>query len=83
MRTFFGVKSSEALVFLVCAIAYIAIVFAWNLSGIPSTNMSFIKDNTPAVISDLPPQSISKFVVTSSLYLIALVYALLSSRKVI
>jgi hypothetical protein len=81
MRTFFGVKSSEALVFLVCAIAYIAIVFAWNLSGIPNTNMAFIKDNTPTPISDLPPQSISKFVVSSSLYLMALIYALVSVAR--
>jgi hypothetical protein len=81
MRTFFGVKLGEAIVFLICAIAYVVIVFGWNLSGIANSSMSFIKDNTPAVISDLPPQSISKFVVSSSLYLMALVYSLVSVAR--
>ncbi len=78
MRTFFGIKPNEVILFLICLIVYVAIVFIWNLSGIASSNMSFIKDNAPAVISDLPPQSISKLVVTSSLYLMALAYALVS-----
>jgi hypothetical protein len=78
MRTFFGIKPNEVILFLICLIVYAAIVFIWNLSGIASSNMSFIKDNAPAVISDLPPQSISKLVVTSSLYLMALAYALVS-----
>jgi hypothetical protein len=77
MRTILGVKSNEAILFAVCAAIYLAIVFAWNLGGPADSNMSFIRGVVP-VIGELPPQSISKLVISSSLYLMAVVYALAS-----
>lgn len=75
MRTFFSVDRRDLIPFTVCALLYAAIVFGWNLSGIADSDMAFIRGTVP-VIGDLPPQSISKLVVTSALYLLALVYAL-------
>src|SRR5207253_9170582 len=77
MRTFFGIDRRELILFVVCALGYAAIVFGWNLSGTADDpSMSFIRGTIP-VIGDLPPQSVSKFVITVGLYLMALVYGLL------
>jgi hypothetical protein len=67
-------------------LVFAAIVFGWNLSGLADSDLSFIR-GTPAqgstvregaipVIGELPAQSISKIVISSALYLLALVYAL-------
>jgi len=77
MRKVFGIDLKDLLPFVVCAVAYVAFIFFWNLSGIANSDMSFVRGVVP-VIGDLPPQSISRFVVTSSLYILALVYALWS-----
>jgi len=77
MRKLLGVDIKEALPFLVCALIYVVLVFAWNLAGIADSNMTFVRGVVP-VIGELPPQSISKVFVTATLYLLALVYALWS-----
>lgn len=77
MRTLFGIDRRELILFVVCALGYAVIVFGWNLSGTADDpSMSFIRGTIP-VIGDLPPQSVSKFVVTVGLYLMALIYGLL------
>src|SRR5262245_11148240 len=77
MRKILGVELKDAIPFIVCALIYVALVFGWNLSGIADSDMSFIRGVVP-IIGDLPPQSISRFFVTATLYLLALVYALWS-----
>jgi hypothetical protein len=77
MRKIFGVELKDVTPFLVCTVIYVALIFGWNLGGIADSDMSFIRGVVP-VIGDLPPQSISRFFVTSTLYLMSLVYALWS-----
>jgi hypothetical protein len=77
MRKIFGVELRDAIPFIVCSLIYVALVFGWNLSGIADSDMSFIRGVVP-FIGDLPPQSISRFVISALLYLMALVYALWS-----
>jgi hypothetical protein len=77
MRKIFGVDLRDAIPFIVCTLLYVALVFGWNLSGIADSDIPFIRGVVP-VIGDLPPQSISRFFVTATLYLMALLYALWS-----
>jgi hypothetical protein len=77
MRKVFGIDLADAIPFIVCAVVYVVLVFVWNLSGIANSNISFIRGVVP-VIGDLPPQSISRFYVTVTLYILALIYALWS-----
>jgi len=77
MRKIFGVDLRDAIPFVVCTLIYVALVFGWNLSGIADSDIPFIRGVVP-VIGDLPPQSISRFFVTATLYLMALLYALWS-----
>jgi hypothetical protein len=76
MRKIFGVDLRDAVPFVVCALIYVVLIFGWNLLGIANSDMSFIR-GVP-VIGDLPPQSISRFFVTATLYILALLYALWS-----
>ena len=76
MRKVFGIDLEDAIPFIVCAAVYTVLVFAWNLLGIANSDMSFIR-GVP-VIGDLPPQSISRFYVTATIFIIALIYALWS-----
>jgi hypothetical protein len=77
MRTIFGVKPNEVILFAVCLAIYLVIVFGWNLGGPAESNMSLIRDSVP-VIGELPPQSISKLVIATALYLMSTIYALAS-----
>ena len=77
MRRIFGVEMRDAIPFIVCALIYTVLTFAWNLSGIADSEMTFIRGVVP-VLGDLPPQSISKVFVTATLFLISLLYALWS-----
>ncbi len=78
MRDFLRFERSDLIAFFVCAVIYVLIVFGWNLSGVADSDMSFIRSNIP-LIGDLPPQSISKLIITTALYLLALIYALLAT----
>src|SRR5258706_7214015 len=77
MRKIFGVDLRDGIPFVVCTLIYVALVFGWNLFGIADSDIPFIRGVVP-VIGDLPPQSISRFFVTATLYLMALLYALWS-----
>src|SRR5215216_2261224 len=76
MRDFLRFERYDVIAFLACAVVYVLIVFGWNLLGIADSDIGFIRGVIP-VIGDLPPQSISKFVISVALYLIALIYALI------
>jgi len=75
MRDFFRFERYDVIAFLACAVVYVLIVFGWNLLGIADSDIAFIRGVIP-VIGDLPPQSVSKFVITAALYLMALIYGL-------
>ena len=87
MRKIFGVEIKDAIPFIVCALIFAALVFVWlvvPIIGTPSGTVSIADSDIPFIrgvvpfLGDLPPQSISKFFVTTMLYLMALVYALWS-----
>jgi hypothetical protein len=84
MRKIFGVELRDAIPFLVCLAIYVALCVVWlvvptvaNANGkmvsIADSEMLFMRGT-----SDLPPQSISRFFVTATLFLVALLYALWS-----
>jgi hypothetical protein len=84
MRKIFGVELREAIPFLVCLAIYVALSVVWlviptvaNPNGrvvsIADSEMLFMRG-----MSELPPQSISRFFVTATLFLVALLYALWS-----
>jgi hypothetical protein len=87
MRKLFGVDLKDALPFIICAVVYVVLALVWLavplIAGSSATvsvadsEMTFIRGVIP-VLGDLPPQSISKVFVTAMLYLLALVYALVS-----
>jgi hypothetical protein len=87
MRKIFGVELRDAIPFIVCALIYTALTFVWlvvplvasadgRLVSIADSNMPFFR-GLP-LIGDLPPQSISRLVVSALLFIMALVYALWS-----
>jgi hypothetical protein len=87
MRKIFGVELRDAIPFVACALIYTALTLLWlvvptidrpnGLVSIADSDITFIRGVVP-FIGDLPPQSISRFVVSALLYAIALVYALWS-----
>jgi hypothetical protein len=87
MRKIFGVDLRDAIPFIVCALIFIGLNAIWlavplidtpiGPVSIADSDMSFIRGVVP-VVGDLPPQSISRFFVTATLYLMALVYGLWS-----
>jgi hypothetical protein len=87
MRKIFGVEIRDAIPFLVCTLIFVALNVVWLVVplidtptgpvSIADSDMSFIRGVVP-VIGDLPPQSISRFFVTATLYLLALLYGLWS-----
>jgi hypothetical protein len=87
MRKIFGVELRDAIPFVVCALIYALLTFVWlvvplvassegRLVSIADSDMPFFR-GLP-LIGDLPPQSISRLVVSALLYAMALVYALWS-----
>jgi hypothetical protein len=87
MRKIFGVELREAIPFIVCAVIYAVLTFVWlvvplvasadgRLVSIADSEMPFFA-GLP-LIGELPPQSISRLVVSALLFIIALVYALWS-----
>jgi hypothetical protein len=88
MRKIFGVEVREAIPFIVCAVIYAVVTFVWlvvplvasadgALVSIADSDMPFIRNVIP-LVGDLPPQSISRLIVSALLYIMALVYALWS-----
>lgn len=65
----------DAISFVSYQVIYCVIIFAWLLLGLADSDMVSIRASLP-VIGELPPQSISKFVMSAALYLLALLYAL-------
>jgi hypothetical protein len=87
MRKIFGVELREAIPFIVCAVIYAVLTFVWLVVPlIPSADgrvLSIADSDMPffrglPLIGDLPPQSISRLVVSALLFIMALVYALWS-----
>jgi hypothetical protein len=87
MRKIFGVELRDALPFIVCAAIYAVLTFVWLVVPlIPSADgrvLSIADSDMPffrglPLIGDLPPQSISRLVVSALLFIMALVYALWS-----
>src|SRR5215208_7517368 len=79
MRDFLRFERRELIIFLVCALAYVAIWLLWTV--LPLVGGQSIADiNSPfggvPLIGELPQQSVSKLVITAALYLISIVYAL-------
>src|SRR5690242_6620872 len=93
MRRVLGVDLRDALPFIVCAVIFVVLCLVWlvvplvsdtaGTVSIADSNMTFIRGTDPSaptipVLGELPPQSISKVFVTGMLFLLALVYALVS-----
>ena len=82
MRDFFGVNRRDLVLFVVCAVIYTVIFFAWTVIPLAGDRSLADTDAIAAgipVLGDLPTQSVSKLVVTGALYLMALVYGLVSA----
>ena len=82
MREFFRVDRKDLVLFLICALVYVLIFFLWTVAplvgGVSLGDTDAVAAGIP-LLGDLPTQSVSKLVITSALYLLALVYALLSA----
>lgn len=81
MRDFFRLDRRDLVLFLVCAVIYAVIFFLWTV--VPLTGSGSLADVDAVaagipLLGDLPTQSVSKLVVTGALYLLALIYGLLS-----
>src|SRR5262245_15590219 len=79
MRDFLRFERREVIIFLACALVYVLIWLLWTV--LPLAGGSSIADlDSPfsglPLIGDLPQQSVSKLVMTSALYLVSIVYAL-------
>ena len=79
MRDFLRFERRELIIFLVCALAYVAIWLVWTV--LPLAGSESIADiDSPfrgaPLIGELPQQSISKLVITTALYLMSIIYAL-------
>jgi hypothetical protein len=81
MRDFFRNNRADSILFAICAVAYIAVWALWTIAPLNGGHSLADTDNVAAgipIISVLPTQSVSKLVITSALYALAIVYALLS-----
>ncbi|MBK9715225.1 MAG: hypothetical protein IPO81_28645 [Kouleothrix sp.] len=81
MRGFLRANRTDAILFAVCALIYVAIFFIWTVVPLSGGRSLADTDNIAAgipVLGDLPTQSVSKLVITAALYLLSIVYALLS-----
>ena len=79
MRDFLRFERRELIIFLACALVYVAIWLLWTV--LPLAGSESIADiDSPfrgaPLIGELPQQSISKLVITTALYLMSIIYAL-------
>lgn len=82
MRDFFGVNRRDLVLFIICAVIYAVIFFLWTVVPLAGDRSLADSDAVAAgipVIGDLPTQSVSKLVVASALYLMALIYGVISA----
>ena len=81
MGDFFRTNRRDAILFAACAAAYVVIWLLWTVlplnGGVSLADSDNIAAGVP-VIGVLPTQSVSKFVMTAALYVLAIVYGLLS-----
>ena len=81
MRDFFRVDRKDLVLFLVCAVIYAVIFFAWTVlplvDGLSLADTDAVAAGIP-LLGDLPTQSVSKLVVSGALYLLSLIYGLLA-----
>ncbi|HNP69705.1 MAG TPA: hypothetical protein PKK15_01285 [Kouleothrix sp.] len=84
MRDFFRFERRDLILFLVCTVIYALVFFAWTVLPLNGDRSLADTDAIAAgipVLGDLPTQSVSKLVVTGALYLLSLVYALVSAAS--
>lgn len=82
MRDFFRVERRDLVLFLICAIVFALIFFMWTVVPLAGDRSLADTDAVAAgipLLGDLPTQSVSKLIVSGALYLLALVYGLLSA----
>jgi hypothetical protein len=81
MRDFLRNNRSSTVLFVICAVAYVVIWALWTIvplnGGLSLADTDNIAAGIP-VIGALPTQSVSKLVITAMLYLLSIIYALLS-----
>jgi hypothetical protein len=79
MRDFLRFERRELIIFLACALLYVAIWLLWTVipvvDGVSVADLEAPFSGFP-LIGDLPQQSVSKLVMTAALYLTSIVYAL-------
>jgi hypothetical protein len=79
MRDFLRFERKELIIFLACALLYVAIWLIWTViplvDGVSIADLEAPFAGFP-LIGDLPQQSVSKLVITAALYLMSIVYAL-------
>ena len=82
MRDFLRANRKDAVLFVVCAGIYLVLWLLWTVIPLAGDRSLADSDAVAAgipLIGDLPTQSVSKLVIASALYVMALVYALISA----
>jgi len=81
MRDFFRLDRRDLMLFVVCAVIYAVIFFVWTVvplaGGVSLADTDAVAAGIP-LLGDLPTQSVSKLIVSGALYLLALIYGLIS-----
>jgi hypothetical protein len=84
MRDFFRFERRDLILFVACAVIYVLIWLLWTVAplagGVSLADVDAVAGGIP-VLGDLPTQSVSKFVMTSALYIMALIYGLISATS--
>jgi hypothetical protein len=84
MRDFLNANRKDVVLFVVCAVIYLVIFFLWTVIPLAGDRSLADTDAVAAgipVLGDLPTQSVSKLVVTGALYVMSLIYALVSASS--
>jgi hypothetical protein len=84
MRDFLSGNRKDVVLFVACAVIYLVIFFLWTVVPLAGDRSLADTDAVAAgipLLGDLPTQSVSKLVVTGALYLMALIYALVSATS--
>ena len=86
MRDFLRFERKELIIFLACAAGYVVIWLLWTVLPLAGTQ-SIADIDSPfrgaPLIGELPQQSVSKLVITTALYLMSIVYALVDRKSVV
>jgi hypothetical protein len=84
MRDFLRANRKDVVLFAVCAGIYLVLWLLWTVIPLAGDRSLADSDAVAAgipVLGDLPTQSVSKLVVTGALYLMSLIYALVSATS--